>query len=425
MWLTLTLDSYGPVRADGTPVDPDTYDYRRAAWDAVHFPRLLDRFWQNLRRARRLERPVRRLRRAATPPRPARPLRHPRHHPPRHAAQVAAATYHQVWWPPADAARLHRSTGLRSGTPDRTTWVDPDTGEPLPTWDDALDALDDDPDAEPVHVVRFGAQVDAKGVTRRHRGRRTDHRLHHQVHHQARRRLPPRRPPTGNARTSTGSGTNSASPRAPSGAPTGCSTASNPRRRTRKLRPGHCKGKVHQRATLGIGGRRVLVSRDWSGKTLADHRADARAWVKALLGVTADADHRRPGRPRSRHTRPGRLGARPPRRPRRRHPSSTDSCAPSPQRIQWRGQLAAAQDGAGATRPMFRQPPRLRREQHEDSAQSNRCGRSKDVSDLPRRPGEHALSMAVPPDRSTGVRVGRHLRYDPADVRAWLAKQAV
>ncbi|GAB3952848.1 hypothetical protein GCM10027614_57230 [Micromonospora vulcania] len=37
MWLTLTLDSYGPVRPDGTPVNPARYDYRRAAWDAVHF----------------------------------------------------------------------------------------------------------------------------------------------------------------------------------------------------------------------------------------------------------------------------------------------------------------------------------------------------------------------------------------------------
>src|SRR5262249_39973844 len=50
MWLTLTLDSYGPVHGDGSPVNPATYDYRRAAWDAVTFPRLLDRFWQNLRR---------------------------------------------------------------------------------------------------------------------------------------------------------------------------------------------------------------------------------------------------------------------------------------------------------------------------------------------------------------------------------------
>ena len=47
---------------------------------------------------------------------------------------------------------------------------------------------------------------------------------------------------------------------------------------------------MHQKTKLGIGGRRVLVSRDWSGKTLADHRADAHAWVKALLGITSETD---------------------------------------------------------------------------------------------------------------------------------------
>src|SRR5918995_1303945 len=50
MFLTLTLPSYGPVGPDGTPVDPHRYDYRRAALDALHFPKLVDRFWQNLRR---------------------------------------------------------------------------------------------------------------------------------------------------------------------------------------------------------------------------------------------------------------------------------------------------------------------------------------------------------------------------------------
>ena len=50
MFLTLTLGSYGRVRGDGTPVDPGGYDYRRAALDARHFPKLVDRFWQNLRR---------------------------------------------------------------------------------------------------------------------------------------------------------------------------------------------------------------------------------------------------------------------------------------------------------------------------------------------------------------------------------------
>jgi hypothetical protein len=50
MFVTLTCDTYGRVRDDGTPVDMATYDYRRAARDAVHFSSLVDRWWQNLRR---------------------------------------------------------------------------------------------------------------------------------------------------------------------------------------------------------------------------------------------------------------------------------------------------------------------------------------------------------------------------------------
>jgi hypothetical protein len=50
MFLTLTLRSYGRVTFEGVPVDPTSYDYRRAALDALHFPKLVDRFWQNLRR---------------------------------------------------------------------------------------------------------------------------------------------------------------------------------------------------------------------------------------------------------------------------------------------------------------------------------------------------------------------------------------
>jgi hypothetical protein len=50
MFLTLTLPSYGRVTRDGAPVDPGSYDYRRAALDTLHLPKLIDRFWQNLRR---------------------------------------------------------------------------------------------------------------------------------------------------------------------------------------------------------------------------------------------------------------------------------------------------------------------------------------------------------------------------------------
>jgi hypothetical protein len=47
--------------------------------------------------------------------------------------------------------------------------------------------------------------------------------------------------------------------------------------------PGHCNHKAHDRANLGLGGRRVLVSRQWSGKTLAGHRADRAAVVRQAL----------------------------------------------------------------------------------------------------------------------------------------------
>jgi hypothetical protein len=53
------------------------------------------------------------------------------------------------------------------------------------------------------------------------------------------------------------------------------------------MHPGACKGKAHRREYLGYAGRRVLVSRKWSGKTLADHRADRKAWLMDTLGLSA------------------------------------------------------------------------------------------------------------------------------------------
>ena len=50
LFVTLTCPSYGRVGEDGAPADPDTYDYTRAARDALHFAALFDRFIQNLRR---------------------------------------------------------------------------------------------------------------------------------------------------------------------------------------------------------------------------------------------------------------------------------------------------------------------------------------------------------------------------------------
>jgi hypothetical protein len=47
--------------------------------------------------------------------------------------------------------------------------------------------------------------------------------------------------------------------------------------------PGHCKGKAHKPEHLGIAGRRVLVSRKWSNKSLKDHRTERAAFVRQLL----------------------------------------------------------------------------------------------------------------------------------------------
>jgi hypothetical protein len=60
-------------------------------------------------------------------------------------------------------------------------------------------------------------------------------------------------------------------------APTGCGTGSPQKNPRPGLVPGACRGKAHRPEYLGYAGCRVLVSRRWSGKTLADHRGDRQA----------------------------------------------------------------------------------------------------------------------------------------------------
>ncbi len=99
-------DTTASVGSDGTPAHPDRYDYQRAARDALHFAALFDRFMQNLRRF--LGHDVQYF--AAVEPQR-------RLAPHIHVAmrgtlsrtelrEVLAATYHQVWWPPADEVRF-------------------------------------------------------------------------------------------------------------------------------------------------------------------------------------------------------------------------------------------------------------------------------------------------------------------------------
>jgi hypothetical protein len=161
MFVTLTCDSYGKVTADGTPANPDSYDYQRAARDALHFAALFDRLVQNLRRflgydlqyfasiepQKRLAPHVHMAMRGTVSRTELR--------------QVIAATYHQVWWPSTGEVRFdggrfpvwHEASG---------NYLDPDTGEVLTTWDQSLDAIG--PDDQPLHVARFGPKFDAQGV---------------------------------------------------------------------------------------------------------------------------------------------------------------------------------------------------------------------------------------------------------------------
>ncbi|MFV2175397.1 replication initiator [Actinomadura sp. LOL_016] len=284
LFLTLTLDSYGRVRSDGTPLDPETYDYTRAARDALHFSKLVDRFVQNLRRFVGHDvqyfatvEPQRRLA------------------PHLHMAirgtisrdelrQVVAATYHQVWWPSTDRV-VYSGEHLPvwdDAAGEDGGYVDPATGEVLPTWDDALDAIGLDDDAAPLHVVRFGRQIDAQGVmadspeSRKLIGYLTKYLVKGVAEcHNAE-----------TARQREHADRMAETLRYEPCSPT-CANwlryGVQPKNPQPGLTPGFCKGKAHRREHLGYGGRRVLVSRKWSGKTLADHKADRKAWALARL----------------------------------------------------------------------------------------------------------------------------------------------
>ena len=283
MFITLTCPGYGRVGSDGTPADPARYDYQRAARDALHFAALFDRFIQNLRRF--LGHDVQYF--AAVEPQR-------RLAPHIHIAmrgtlsrtelrQVLAATYHQVWWPPARTVK-HDDTNLPIWHEASGNYLDPGTGELLPTWDQALDAIGEAD--EPQHVARFGTRFDAQGVIAGSRnanrciGYLTKYLTKHVANcHQA-------RTPAQHEHAERLAEALRYEPCSPT-----CANwlryGVQPKNPRPGLRPGHCKGKAHRREHLGYAGRRVLVSRKWSGKTLADHRADRRHWLITTLGLPA------------------------------------------------------------------------------------------------------------------------------------------
>nr|WP_308170257.1 replication initiator [Acrocarpospora catenulata] len=293
MFLTLTLPSYGKVR-DGVPVDPERYDYAAAARDALHFSKLVDRFVQNLRRVAGFDvqyfavvEPQKRraphLHMAIRGTLPRAELR-----------RVVAATYHQVWWPAVDVVRFdgeHVPVWQ-----DGAGYADPVTGEVLPTWDEALDRLAASAEAEPLHVLRFGTQLDMQGVLGGTPD--ADQRIKYLSKYLSKSLGEGWDAPPGSANADHVARLVEAvrwEPCSPECAnwlrygvqPKGCKAG---------LRPGWCRKKAHKPDHLGYGGRRVLVSRKWSGKTLAGHKADRRAWALAALGLDPGQEEREPGR---------------------------------------------------------------------------------------------------------------------------------
>jgi hypothetical protein len=285
MFLTLTCDSYGKVRDDATPVDPGTYDYTRAARDAVHFPALFDRLVQNLRRYLGYD-----VQYFATIE-PQRRLAPHAHIAFRGAIsrndlrKVIAATYHQVWWPSTDTVRFDGDE-LPQWHPASGRYVDPATGEMLPSWDDALDAIS--PDDQPLHVARFGPKLDAQGVLA---GTRDSARCIGYLTKYLTKQI------AGCHTADTPAQQEHAARLLDALRYEPCSPACanwlrygiEPKTPRAGLIPGLCKGKAHRAENLGYAGRRVLVSRKWSGKTLADHRADRKAWLLDMLGLPDSA----------------------------------------------------------------------------------------------------------------------------------------
>ncbi|MFD6443624.1 replication initiator [Promicromonospora sp. NPDC060204] len=303
MFLTLTLGSYGRIKpGTGVPAYPSRYDYRTAALDALMFSRVVDRFIQNLRRCAGYN--VQYF--AAVEPQK-------RLAPHLHAAirgtipraivkQVAAASYFAAWWPSCTDADVVYSEHDEAPVWDEGTssYRDPHTGTALPTWKAATDKL-----VHPAHVVRLGKQVDVKGLLggTPDSDRAVRYLCKYLTKSVAGTYSGPELDADDDAPTAQQVAYDKHIDRLHAHVkvlPCGPACANwlrygvQPKNAGPGLQPGRCLSPAHERDNLGLGGRRVLVSRGWSGKTLTEHRADRAAVVRQALeaaGVeTEEAD---------------------------------------------------------------------------------------------------------------------------------------
>ncbi|MEV0850807.1 replication initiator [Nocardia fluminea] len=305
-FFTLTLPSYGSINryrdtvtgqmvSDGSPRDPDSYDYTRQARDTIHLARLFDRWMQNLRRAvgwnvqywasvEPQKRGAPHLHIAIRGSIPSQLL-----------YQVTAATYVNIWWPHFDTP-VYNDTTMPVWDYTAGTFADPRTGKPLTYWDDALAVMDTVDDLDPAHTLTFGGQ--SKAVQILGGTEEMDTKVRYLTKYLTKsigEVLDPgsRRVAEHYDRLHAELQDTPCSPRCGVWLRYGIV----PKGATEKTVPGRCKGKAHRRDTLGLPGRRCLTSGKWSGKTIPDHKADRRDFVRAELArvgiVKPDTSHLR------------------------------------------------------------------------------------------------------------------------------------
>ncbi|WP_067657218.1 replication initiator [Nocardia harenae] len=292
-FFTLTLPSYGRINevpgpdgemvSDGSPVHPDSYDYTRAARDTIHLKALFTRWVQNLRRAvgwnvqyfatvEPQKRGAPHLHIAMRGTVPNEILR-----------AVTAATYRNIWWPHHDR-EVYTEGRMPVWDFQANAFVDPDTGAPLTSWDEALAVMDTVDELEPAHSLRFGAQ--SKTVQILAGSDEEDRKVRYltkyltksvaeilepdstrvAVHYDRLQEELKRTPCSKTCAVWLRFGI------VPHGA-------------TAKTIPGRCKGKAHRRECLGLPGQRVISSGLWTGKSVEDHRADRTEFVRQYLAA--------------------------------------------------------------------------------------------------------------------------------------------